>query len=277
MRWFAWLTLCSVLVACGDVKSDVPNVKPASDTDQRYALSLYGTPKMTYSTAKSCYQLMKLGEAEIKKTPGVMGKVFGEHMKPYWRMLVDIGSEGEASKKDLLVAGKFVKSNEEPSFALTGSMVERSEQCGFITGQAFIKSGFLNIGDMIGADDDNKEVEFDSDEVLGMYILGQATEDVFANKRPMIVDCAAAMVTALPQDSEPDASSVVWMSALADFISEGDGSVSSLADSSDNFKRLVDGKGDLSLPKEKLDRDLLASCTEIANAAVVKAQAEVQK
>lgn len=277
MRWFASLALCSVLAACGNVKSDAHNATAVSDADQRYALSLYGTPQMTYSTAKSCYQLIKLGEAEIKKTPGVMGKVFGEHMKPYWRMLVDIGTEDAASKKDLLVDGKFVKSTEKPSFVLTGGMVERSEQCGFVTGQAFIRSGFLNIGDMIGADDDNKEVEFDSDEVLGMYILGQAADDVFANKQSMIVDCAAAMVAALPQGTEPDASSVVWMSALADYISEGDGNVSSLADSSDNFKRLVDGKGDLSLSKEKLDMDFSSSCAEIANAAVVKAQAEVQK
>jgi len=280
MRGFCVLMLALILSACGAsddaMNADVSNARAVSEGDQRFVLTLYSTPTMTFSTAKSCYGLVKLGEAEMKKTPGIVGKVFGEHTKTYWRFLVDIGSESDASKKDLLVNGRFVSSDVEPSFTLTGGMTERSEQCGFVTGQAFIMSGFLNIGDMIGADDVNDGVTFESDEQLGMYLLGQAADDVYSSKRSMIADCAATMITALPQGDDPDASSVVWISALSDLVSEGDVKVASLSETSAALKSLINGKGDLAMPLEKIDKELQSSCTEIANSAVLAAQAGIE-
>jgi len=245
--------------------------------DQRYVLSLYATPTMNYSTAKSCYQLARIGEAEIKKTPGVMGRVFGGHFKPYWKFLVDIGSESGASKKDVFINGKFVKSEVEPSLILTGGVSARSEQCGYVTGQMLSHSAFVNIGDIIEVEDTTDEVTFDSDEALGMYILGQAAEDVFSNNQEMVVDCAATLRAALPSGEEPDANYFVWMSSLADVISEGVINSSSLSKKSDAFKVIFNSEGDSTIALEMVDETLKSSCIDIASAAVAKVQAEVQK
>ncbi|MEP3891502.1 MAG: hypothetical protein ABJN69_13665 [Hellea sp.] len=277
MRKLSLLFFAALLAGCGNVSGEVSDARSASAKDQRYVLSLYATPTMTHATAKSCFQLAKLGEAEIKKTPGIMGKVFGEHFKPYWKFLVDIGSESSASKKDVLINGKYVKSELEPTFKLTGGLEARSEQCGYVTGQAFVHSGFLNIGDIIDMEDSSDDVTFESDEALGMYLLGQAAEDVYANNQEMIVDCAAAMRTVLPHGEEPDANYFVWLSSLADIVSEGVVDASSLMESSEAFKQLIRGKGNPEAALKELDEDLKASCVSVASAAVAKAQAEVQK
>lgn len=277
MRKLGLLFFVALLAGCGNASGEISNAASASVEDQRYVLSLYATPTMSYSTAKSCFQLAKLGEAEIKKTPGIMGKVFGEHFKPYWKFLVDIGSESSASKKDVLINGKYVKSELAPSLKLTGGLEARSEQCGFATGQAFVHSGFLNIGDVIEMEDSTDDVTFDSDEALGMYLLGQAADDVYANNQEMVVDCAAAMRTILPHGEEPDANYFVWLSSLSDIVSEGVVDASSLAESSETFQRLIRGKGNPEIALEMLDENLKTSCVSVASAAVAKAQAEVQK
>jgi len=273
MRKLSFLVAAFFLVSC----SEVSNARSVSIDDQRYVLSLYATPIMTHATAKSCFQLAKLGEAEIKKMPGIMGKVFGDHFKPYWKFLVDIGSESGASKKDVLINGKFVKSEVEPTVVLTGDLEARSEQCGFVTGQAFIHSAFLNIGDVIELEDSSDDVTFDSDEALGMYLLGQAADDVFANNQDMILGCAATMRAALPHGEEPDANYFVWMSSLADVISEEIVKPSSLSIKSDVFKGLFNAKGDSTVAIGIVDEGLKTSCADTASAAVAKAQAEFQK
>ena len=280
MRTLSILVAAFFLEACGEVsdaRSVSSDARSVSIDDQRYVLSLYATPTMTHSTAKSCYQLAKLGEAEIKRTPGIMGKVFGEHFKSYWKFLVDIGAESGASKKDVLINGKFVKSEIEPSFALTGGFEARSEQCGFVTGQAFIHSGFLNIGDVIELEDTSDDVTFDSDKALGMYLLGQASDDVFSNNQDMILGCAATLRAALPHGEEPDANYFVWMSSFADVISEDIVKSSSLSVKNDVFKGLFNAKGDATVALGVVDEDLRASCIDTASAAVAKVQAEFQK
>lgn len=277
MRKFVLLSLAVFLIACGEVKGEASTAGSVSMDDQRYMLSLHATPTMTFSTAKACYQLARIGEEEIKKTPGIMGEIFGEHFKPYWKFIVDIGSESDASKKDIFINGKFVESEIKPSLVLTGGVSARSEQCGYVTGQMLSHSGFVNIGDIIEVEDTTDGVTFDSDQALGMYIMGQAAEHVFLNNQAMVVDCAATLRAALPHGEEPDANYFVWMSSLADVISEGGVKSSALSTKSEAFKRLYGVKGDSVLALEGVDKALKSTCVEIASSAVEKIQGEVQK
>ena len=125
------VSVSSVLVSlvCGSLAF------AADVDDQRYVVALYSMPTMTYSDVKTCARLMKLSEGEMKKAPGVLGLNLGVHAKPYWKFVRKIGSNGGASKRDVLVSGAFVDAGVEPSYVLSGGLIKESEQCGFVTGQ----------------------------------------------------------------------------------------------------------------------------------------------
>jgi len=277
MRKMSRLILAASVGVLLSSQIGVTQAQAAEAADQRYILALYSMPTMTYSDVKACSTIMKIGESEFKKTPGVVGRLMAGHGRPYWKFLKGLGSKSKASKKDVLVDGAFIETDVAPSYTVSGSLIERSEQCGFVTGQVLMQSGFVNVSDALDIEDENENVSFESNEALGLYLLGEAAEDLQVQNKDMVAECSAVMRLSLPLGVEPEANYVLWMSALAVSIGEGDLNPASLSKAGVHSKRLYGGKRGLAAAAEGLNEELKTSCDTIAASALEKVVADFQK
>jgi len=274
------------LVACGvpNAESEKKNafdkrnysINDVINVDDRYSLALYGMPSVSFSDAKSCYQIAGIGKEELLSTPGVVGEIFGVHMQPYWQHLVRIGASSEASPQSILLSGKYVNSDDSPDFTVSGTLVERGELCGEITGRVFVASGFVNLEQILEMEASTDDASFDSQQATGMYILINAASELGIQNSNLILSCVSSLRIEITKGKDVTPDYLVWVSLLGDKISSGALDPMTLDNNAD-FKSLIDAGGDFELAEQGIDREKLEMCTSISSNAIEMASKEMQQ
>lgn len=278
--------LITVLAFAGcDASTAASNEVGSKSLDERYVLVAHGLPTLTYGTAKSCHRIIKLGDKEIKNSPGVVGEVFGQHMEPFWRYMVEHGSQTEAPKTAILSSGWFSKDEGEPEFSLTGGLIKKSEDCGFITGQAFVTSGLTTVEQVIEMSEVGTEDGFSNNELAGMVLMESAAEYISINYPNKALDCLSSLTASLHStddnfemaDDELDMHRMIWGAVVADGVNRQRYDPTKFSEVSSEFKQLAAFKRDGDKLTDTFNVELRDECASLSTDAVVKASEEAQQ
>ncbi len=242
--------------------------------DPRYDLALFGLPRLSYGTAKTCYQVAKIGEGEMKKTPGVMGELFGDHMVPFWRHVVGSGSNSKTGKGVVLSYGEFSSTSPPSDFVLPSKLIQRARECGRISGEAFVASAFLNINQIVEIEATEEGANFDGQQSAGVYIMGQAAIDIAPQDIETILDCVATLRATFKYGENISPDYLIWNSLLADFVGTGKINQNSFGERSSEFKKLLAAKGEPDILIGQIDKNKQSKCLEVTGAALERARVE---